>query len=203
MPYATALTTLEGGRLEPVNQNALRFYDQIAYDDDYNGLALDEAEGDRMCAALGNRQIMFMANHGVSVIGHSVAFAFDSMYYLERACRNQVLAMSTGRPLKRVPDDLARKVAQQIAGEDNSDRHFAALKRILDREEPDYAATLTHSSDDSERLEAGMLALADHQMVVDHQAHRLGGGDYFLGHVDVGPARRRIAARVIVDQDDR
>ena len=51
MPYATALTTLEGGRLEPVNQNALRFYDQIAYDDDYNGLALDEAEGDRMCAA--------------------------------------------------------------------------------------------------------------------------------------------------------
>src|SRR5690349_16021952 len=62
MPYATALTTLEGGRLEPVNQNALRFYDQVAYDDDYNGLALDEAEGDRMCAALGNRQIMFMAN---------------------------------------------------------------------------------------------------------------------------------------------
>ena len=91
-----------------------------------------------MCG-LGNRQIMFMANHGVSVIGHSVAFAFDSMYYLERACRNQVLAMSTGRPLKRVSDDLARKVAQQIAGEDNSDRHFAALKRILDREEPDYA----------------------------------------------------------------
>jgi ribulose-5-phosphate 4-epimerase/fuculose-1-phosphate aldolase len=140
MPYATALTTLEGGRLEPVNQNALRFYDQIAYDDEYNGLALDEAEGDRMCAALGNRQIMFMANHGVSVIGHSVAFAFDSMYYLERACRNQVLAMSTGRPLKRVPDALARKVAQQIAGEDNSKRHFDALKRILDREEPDYAA---------------------------------------------------------------
>ena len=45
-----------------------------------------------------------------------------------------------GRPLKRVPDDLARKVALQIAGEDNSDRHFAALLRILDREEPDYAS---------------------------------------------------------------
>ena len=140
MPHATALTTLEGGRLEPVNQNALRFYDRIAYDDEYNGLALDEEEGDRICGALGNRQVMFMANHGVTVIGHSVAFAFDTMYYLERACQNQILAMSTGRPMKRVPDDLARKVALQIAGEDNADRHFAALLRILDREEPDYAS---------------------------------------------------------------
>jgi len=139
MPYATALTTLEQGRLEPVNQNGLRFYDRIAYDDDYNGLALDEAEGDRICGALGNKQVMFMANHGVTVIGHSVAYAFDTMYYLERACQNQVLAMSTGRPLKRVPDELARRVAQQIEQEDNSERHFAALKRILDREEPDYA----------------------------------------------------------------
>lgn len=101
---------------------------------------MDEEEGDRICGALGNRQVMFMANHGVTVIGHSVAFAFDTMYYLERACQNQILAMSTGRPLKRVPDDLARKVALQIAGEDNSDRHFAALLRILDREEPEYAS---------------------------------------------------------------
>jgi ribulose-5-phosphate 4-epimerase/fuculose-1-phosphate aldolase len=140
MPYATALTTLEGGRLEPVNQNGLRFFERIAYDDDYNGLALDDGEGDRICAALGNHQVMFMANHGVTVTGHSVAFAFDTMYYLERACQNQVLAMSTGRPLKRVPDDMARKVAQQIAQEDNSGRHFAELMRILDREEPDYAS---------------------------------------------------------------
>ena len=102
----------------------------------------------------------------MSVIGHSVAFAFNSMYYLERACRNQVLAMSTGRPLKRVPDDLARKVAQQIAGEDNSDRGVAESSAFSTGKSPTTPAD--HSSDDSERLEAGMLPIADHQMVVDH-----------------------------------
>ena len=139
MPYATALTSLDPGRLLPNNQNALRFYDQIAYDDDYGGLALEDSEGDRIARALGNHSIMFMANHGATIVGPSVAAAWDRMYYLERACQNQVIAMSTGQKLRMVPDELARFTAQQIAGEDNIDRHFAALKRILEREEPDYA----------------------------------------------------------------
>ena len=102
MPYATALTSVEGGRLEPINQNALRFIDRIAYDDAYGGLALDAEAGERLAAVLGDQRIMFMANHGVITTGRTVAAAFDDLYYLERACRNQVLAMSTGRPLKRV-----------------------------------------------------------------------------------------------------
>jgi ribulose-5-phosphate 4-epimerase/fuculose-1-phosphate aldolase len=140
MPFATALTSIEHGRLEPINQNALRYTDQIAYDDDYGGLALDDAEGDRMATALGERRILFLANHGVVTVGPSVAAAFDDLYYLERACQNQVLAMSTGRPLKRVPDDEIRRTLAEFATYENqADLHFGALRRILDREEPDYA----------------------------------------------------------------
>lgn len=139
MPFATSLTSLEDGRLLPVNQNSLMFHDRVAYDDDYKGLALDAAEGDRMCAALGNRSILFLANHGVIVTGASVAEAFNDLYYLERACMTQVMAMSTGRPLKLIDEATARKTAQQIA--DNRTQplaHFTALKRILDRQTPDY-----------------------------------------------------------------
>ena len=81
-----------------------------------------------------------MANHGVLTAGPSVGAAFDDLYYLERACQNQVLAMSTGRPLKRVPDDEVRRTRAAFAGGDRYARaHFAALRRMLDREEPDYA----------------------------------------------------------------
>ena len=140
MPYATALTSIEGARLEPINQNALRFMGRIAYDDDYGGLALDAAEGDRIAAALGDKQIMFMTNHGVLATGASVGAAFDDLYYLERACQNQVLAMSTGAPLKRVPDEEVRRTRAEFDRYDgHGEVHFAALKRLLDREEPDYA----------------------------------------------------------------
>src|SRR6187549_1569236 len=67
MPYATSLTLLEGGRLEMVEQNALRFHDDIAYDDIYNGLVVDSAEGDRLARAMGSKRVMFLANHGVIV----------------------------------------------------------------------------------------------------------------------------------------
>lgn len=140
MPYATALTSIENGGLEPCNQVGLRFVDRIAYDDDYGGVALDDAEGERIAGAMGNRDVMFMAHHGVTVIGNNVGEAFDRLYYLERACQNQVLAMSTGRPLRTVSPEQARHAAQQIAGEEaaSAEAHFSALKRILDREAPDY-----------------------------------------------------------------
>src|SRR6476660_3426091 len=109
MPYATALTLLEGGRLEMVEQNALRFHDDIAYDDTYNGLVVDNAEGDRLARVLGSKRVMFLANHGVIVVGPSVAEAFDSLYYLERACRLQVLARATGLPFRKVRPEVVRE----------------------------------------------------------------------------------------------
>ena len=140
MPYATALTCIEDGKLEMCHQSSSRFYGRIAYDDAFNGIALDDQEGDRICNALGNKPIMFMAGHGVLVAGRTIAEAFDTLYYLERSCQHQVMAMSTGRPLRLMSDEVARRSAEQWHGEgwDAGEQHFAALKRILDREEPDY-----------------------------------------------------------------
>ncbi len=141
MPYATSLTLLEGGRLEMVEQNALRFHDDIAYDDVYNGLVVDTAEGDRLACVLGSRRVMFLANHGVIVVGTTVAEAFDSMYYLERACRLQVLARSMGGKLRPVRSEVVQKTYELIQADTPkyAGAHFEALKRILDREEPDYS----------------------------------------------------------------
>jgi ribulose-5-phosphate 4-epimerase/fuculose-1-phosphate aldolase len=145
MPYATSLTLLENGRLEMVEQNALRFHDDIAYDDQYNGLVVDTAEGDRLARALGSKRVMFLANHGVIVVGPSVAEAFDLMYYLERACRLQVLARSmvanAGGKLRAVRPEVVRETYRLILADTPAyaNAHFSALKRILDREEPDYS----------------------------------------------------------------
>lgn len=141
MPYATALTLTEPGRLEMVEQNALRFFDDIAYDDEYNGLVVDNAEGDRLARVLGDKRVLFLANHGVIAVGRSVAEAFDLLYYLERACRLQVLALSTGRKLRPVKEEVARATYAMLLEQTTlyADAHFGALKRILEREEPDYA----------------------------------------------------------------
>jgi ribulose-5-phosphate 4-epimerase/fuculose-1-phosphate aldolase len=138
MPHATALTLLEGGRLEMVEQNALRFHDDIAYDDVYNGLVVDDAEGDRLARALGTKRVMFLANHGVIVVGPSVAEAFDAMYYLERACRVQVLARSMGGKLRPVRPEVVEQTYKLILADTPkyAGAHFEALKRILEREEP-------------------------------------------------------------------
>lgn len=141
MPYATALTLLENGRLEMAEQNALRFAGDIAYDDTYNGLVVDPAEGDRIAAALGDRRVLFLASHGVIVVGPSVAEAFDLLYYLERACRLQVLARSVGGRLRTVRPDVVKKTYRLMRDDAPAyaAAHFSALKRILDREEPDYS----------------------------------------------------------------
>src|SRR5882672_7104595 len=141
MPYATALTLLEEGRLEMVEQNALRFYDDIAYDEIYNGLVVDNAEGDRLAQVLGRRRVMFLANHGVIVVGSSVAEAFDSLYYLERACRLQVLARMMGGKLRPVRPEVVRTACRMMRDDapKYAGAHFSALKRMLDREEPAYS----------------------------------------------------------------
>lgn len=140
MPYATTLTSLADMRLLPITQSGIGFQGRTAYDETYNGLVLDSTEGDRLAAVMGTASVLFLANHGVIVARNSVAEAFDDLYYLERACRNQVLAMSTGWPLRPVPDEIVRRTAQQMAaGGHAAALHFAALRRILDREEPDYA----------------------------------------------------------------
>jgi ribulose-5-phosphate 4-epimerase/fuculose-1-phosphate aldolase len=133
MPYATALTLTTQRALDPcVSQGAMRFMHRIAIDEQYNGLALDWAEGERIAHAMGDKDVAFLGNHGVVVTGHSVAHAYDDLFYLERACLHQVLAMSTGKPLAPVHAALSAHVAAQIQGErEQSDLFFEALRRML------------------------------------------------------------------------
>jgi ribulose-5-phosphate 4-epimerase/fuculose-1-phosphate aldolase len=146
MPYATALCMLENPRLEMAVQTALGFYDDVAYDSDYNGLAFDMTEGERLARALGAKSVLMMANHGVLVVGNTVPQAFERLYFLERAAQAQVLALSTGRPLRLIPDAVIKMTVAQfgagalVGGRDRADLHFDALKRVLDRAESDYAA---------------------------------------------------------------
>lgn len=133
MPYATALTLTEDCGLDTaLSQNAMRYHGRIALDRDYNGLALGPEEGERIAHALAGKDIGFLGNHGVVVCGERIDYAFDDLYYLERACTAQVLARSTGRALRPVAADLAQRVASQVQGERlQSELFFAALRRTL------------------------------------------------------------------------
>ena len=133
MPYATALTLTAERALDPCSsQGAMRFYDRIGIDAAYNGLALDEAEGERIARTLQGKDVAFLGNHGVIIAGESVAHAYDDLYYLERACMLQVLALGTGRPQAYVSETLSAHVARQVQGErEQSDLFFEALRRML------------------------------------------------------------------------
>ena len=133
MPYATALTLTDVRGLDTtLSQGAMRFHGRIAIDAEYNGLALDASEGERIARAMRGADVAFLGNHGVVVCGERVDHAFDDLYYLERACQAQVLALSTGRPLKPVQPELAARVAAQTLGERlQSELFFSALRRML------------------------------------------------------------------------
>ncbi len=136
MPYATALTMLENGRLLFAHQTACKFHGRIGYADTFGGLAVDEAEGERIARASKDNQhvdVMFLACHGVVCSGSSVAKALDDLYYLERACRQQVLAMSTGEKLRTISDAMAEQTARQYMQdfEEFAEKHFEALKRVV------------------------------------------------------------------------
>lgn len=133
MPYATALTLTVDGAIDPqLSQNAMRYMGRIAVDRTYNGVALDDSEGERIARAMQGKDVAFLANHGVVVAGTTIAHAYDDLYYLERASLHQVIAQSTGRPLVRVDEKLAAHTAAQIQGErEQSDLFFASLRRLL------------------------------------------------------------------------
>ena len=133
MPYSTALTLTSDRALDTtLSQNAMRFHGRVAVDAQYNGLALDIGEGERIARAMQGADVVFLGNHGVVVCGSQMAWAWDDLYYLERACQVQVLAQSTGRPLQPVDPALAQRVGEQTLGERlQSELFFEALRRRL------------------------------------------------------------------------
>ena len=135
MPWATSLTMVENGRLEMAHQTAARFHGRLAYKDDFGGFASSAEEGERIARSAERNQdadVVFLANHGVIVGGPSVAVAFDDLYFLERACRQQVLAMSTGKPLKMIEPKMLEETAREWRQvlDYQAARHFGALMRI-------------------------------------------------------------------------
>jgi ribulose-5-phosphate 4-epimerase/fuculose-1-phosphate aldolase len=135
-PYATALTMIADGRLEWALQTACRFYGRVAYDNDYDGVALSDTVGERMAKILGDAEVLFLGNHGVITAASTVAQAFDDLYFIERVAQTQVLAMSTGQPLRQLPLEMIERVAAQTRYERFElgyiERHFEAQKRLLD-----------------------------------------------------------------------
>jgi ribulose-5-phosphate 4-epimerase/fuculose-1-phosphate aldolase len=132
---------VEGQPLVWAGQTALKFYGRTVVDETYNGLALDESEGDRIAAGIGDADVIFMRHHGVLVLGPSIAKAWDDLYYLERACEAQRLAQSTGRALVPVSREIAELTARQMrrpGGRDSPRLHLDSIKRRLDRDAPAY-----------------------------------------------------------------
>jgi ribulose-5-phosphate 4-epimerase/fuculose-1-phosphate aldolase len=143
-PWALALNMLKDNRLLPANQTAAFFHGRIAYDDTYAGTADTLEEGERLAKLMGDKRVMFMKNHGVLVVGETVAQAYRRIYLLERVCRTQVLAMGTGKAIEVLSEDIVRQV-QAPAPDDRHSRaererlYFDAMMRVLDRENPGYA----------------------------------------------------------------
>lgn len=133
MPNATALCMLEGDPFVWAGQTALKFYERMVVDEHYNGLALDDAEGERISRAAGEADIVMLKNHGPLVLGPSIAEAWDDLYYLERAAEVQLKAMASGRPLKPVPHGIASAACRQmLVGNAESARlHLESVKRGL------------------------------------------------------------------------
>jgi ribulose-5-phosphate 4-epimerase/fuculose-1-phosphate aldolase len=141
--WAVALNMLKDNRLLPASQTAAFFHGHVAYDDTYTGTADFLEEGERQARLIGSKHVLFMKNHGVLVVGATVAQAYRRLYKLERVCRAQILAMSAGEL-----EILSDEIVAQVQAPPVNDRHsraererlfFEAMMRILDRQMPGYA----------------------------------------------------------------
>ncbi|KIC35369.1 class II aldolase and adducin N-terminal domain-containing protein [Leisingera sp. ANG-M7] len=140
--HATVLACLADSTLPPIDQNTATFYNRYVVDGDFGGLAF-EGEGARCASMLTDPKVktMIMGNHGVLVIGDSVADTFNRLYYFERAAETYIRALQTGQKLRVLSDEIAEKTAQELEDyPDQAERHLAELKAILDDEGSNYAS---------------------------------------------------------------
>ena len=140
--HATVLATLKDSRLLPIDQNCATFFNRYVIDDHYGGLAFEE-EGERCAGLLSDpkQKVMIMGNHGIMIIGATVAETFNRLYYFERAAETYIRALQTGQPLRVLSDEIAEKTAQELEDYPEQDeRHLSELKAILDDEGSNYAA---------------------------------------------------------------
>jgi ribulose-5-phosphate 4-epimerase/fuculose-1-phosphate aldolase len=129
-------------KLLPINQDALIFYDRVGYHD-FEGIVSTEDERERMLAAMGDRPVLVLRNHGLLTAAPTIAGAFVLMVFLDRACRAQLSLLQSGQKIVLPPDDICRHTASQywkgaIPPASFGQQAFAALKRRLDRQTVDY-----------------------------------------------------------------
>ncbi len=138
--YLTALSLLEEPELILAHHNNLLLNDRVVVDLEGVEPVGNNDEGDRIAALLGDKSIMVMGGHGVTVCGPTVADAFDELFIAERTCMYQMTAMATGLPLRRLPDNVRRGWNGPWGDKIDARLHLDAWRRVLDREEPDYAS---------------------------------------------------------------
>lgn len=138
-----AVSCLKDGLL-PLNQWSMQFTDRIAYHD-FEGIALDLSERERLVADLGDKMVLILRNHGLLTCGRSVGEAFKLMFNMERSCRAQLAILSTGAEVIRPSHAIASHTAGQydrgyakVHAEGKPDSEWDAFKRMLDRTDPDY-----------------------------------------------------------------
>jgi ribulose-5-phosphate 4-epimerase/fuculose-1-phosphate aldolase len=139
--FATVLASLADSRLLPIDQNTTTFFGRYVIDEQFGGLAFEE-EGMRCAALLSDprKKVMIMGNHGVLVIGRDVADTFNRLYYFERAAETYIRALQTGQPLRVLSDEIAEKTARELDDyPGQAEAHLTQIRRILDRDDPDYA----------------------------------------------------------------
>jgi len=137
--YATALSTLKDPMLKPIDQNTMIFYNKIAIYNDYGGLGFKD-ESIKMANALGNKQHMILANHGILITGETIAEGFNSLYYFEKAAETYITALSTNKDLNIVSHEIAEKTSDEAANYpvDTAKQFLSQIRLILDKQEPDY-----------------------------------------------------------------
>jgi ribulose-5-phosphate 4-epimerase/fuculose-1-phosphate aldolase len=126
--------------LLPLSQHALIILPRLAYHD-YEGIALNHDERERLVADMGDKEVLLLRNHGTLAVGRTAADCWVNMFYLERSCLQQVMALSAGREglliaPKAAQDEVRSQVSRGIGG---SLAWPGALRR-LDRHSPGYDA---------------------------------------------------------------
>jgi ribulose-5-phosphate 4-epimerase/fuculose-1-phosphate aldolase len=138
--YATALGCLQDSTLYPIDINAARFFGRVAVDSQFAGMALSSDEAARQASLLvEGKSVLLMANHGVMVVGPTIAAAFDELYYFERAAQLLLTCYASGKPLRLMSDSVAELTRRQWLEYDGfAADHLNAIKQILDTQEPEY-----------------------------------------------------------------
>jgi len=139
--WATVLACLEDSTLLPIDQNTATFYNRCIVDDAFGGLAFED-EGMRCAKMLSDptKKVMLMGNHGVLVVGASVADTFNRLYYFERASETYVRALQTGQKLRVLSDEIAEKTARELDDyPGQAAAHLREIRTLLDAENNIYA----------------------------------------------------------------